>query len=116
MTDRYEPDDSKRPKNLLVAAPQLLDACENILRSAGQGNLPNSEHINGKWLTKKIREAVKLARQPRPTIKSYSFRLPDRLVEDFRAVTAPNDMSKMVRKLMTEYVEKNREELDKLKD
>ena len=116
MTDRYEPDDSKRPKNLLVAAPDLLYACENILRSAGQGSLPNSEHVNGKWLTKIIRDAVILARQPMPKIKSYSFRLPDRLVEDFRAVTAPEDMSKAVRRIMTAYVEEHQEELDKLKD
>lgn len=115
MTDRYEPDNSKRPKNLLVAAPKLLDACENILRSVGQGNLPNSEHINGKWLTKIIRDAVILARQPRPTMKSYSFRLPDTLVEDFRAVTAPEDISKAVRRIMTEYVEKNAKKLKDVK-
>ena len=109
MTDRYEPDNNARPKNLLVAAPKLLHACENILRFVGVGNLPNSEHVNGKWLTKQIREAVIMARHPRPTMKSYSFRLPDTLVEDFRAATAPEDMSKAIRRIMTEYVEKNQD-------
>lgn len=115
MADRYEPDNNKRPKNLLVAAPQLLDACENILRSVGQGNLPNSEHVNGKWLTKRIREAVIMARHPRPTMKSFSFRLPDTLVEDFRAVTAPVDMAKALRRIMTEYVKRNQDVLDHVK-